>query len=155
MQTSADGKKLFRSSLIVLSVLAGTTALVTPVRPAFALSELKHQPGETPQKPADEADKAAPVEKEQQEDASPLELPLPDPLSYDFDLELISTSPERFREQMQLLRQRFHPMRMTDMKLLAYNEEPGPLALELKRGEKSIDPLFVDLVTRWPGKDKL
>jgi peptide deformylase len=47
------------------------------------------------------------------------------------------------------------PMRMTDMRLLAYNEEPGPLALELKRGEKNIDPLFVDLVTRWPGKDKL
>jgi hypothetical protein len=81
MQTSADGKKLFRSSLIALSVLMGTTALVAPVRPAFALSELKHQPGETPQKPAEEADKAAPVEKQQQqEDASPLELPMPDPL---------------------------------------------------------------------------
>ncbi|MEA3195575.1 MAG: peptide deformylase [Betaproteobacteria bacterium] len=47
------------------------------------------------------------------------------------------------------------PMRMTDLSLLAYNEEPGPLALELKKGEKNIDPLFVDLVTRWPGKDKL
>ncbi|MCR6498798.1 hypothetical protein MUO32_07140 [Shinella sp. CPCC 101442] len=49
------------------------------MRPAFALSELKHQPGEVPQKPAEEADKAAPVEEKQQ-DASPLELPLPDPL---------------------------------------------------------------------------
>jgi peptide deformylase len=48
-----------------------------------------------------------------------------------------------------------YPMRMTDLKLLAYNEEPGPLALEVKKGEKNIDPLFVDLVTRWPGKDKL
>ena len=48
-----------------------------------------------------------------------------------------------------------YPMRMTDLSLLAYNEEPGPLALELKKGEKDIDPLFVDLVTRWPGKDKL
>ena len=47
------------------------------------------------------------------------------------------------------------PMRMTDLRLLAYNEEPGPLALELKKGEKNIDPLFVDLVMRWPGKDKL
>ena len=47
------------------------------------------------------------------------------------------------------------PMRMTDMKLLAYNEEPGPLAREIKAGEKNIDPLFVDLVMRWPGKDKL
>lgn len=48
-----------------------------------------------------------------------------------------------------------YPMRMKDLSLLAYNEEPGPLALELKRGEKNIDPLFVDLVTRWPGKDRL
>ena len=48
-----------------------------------------------------------------------------------------------------------YPMRMKDLSLLAYNEEPGPLALELKRGEKNIDPLFVDLVMRWPGKDKL
>jgi peptide deformylase len=47
------------------------------------------------------------------------------------------------------------PMRMKDLSLLAYNEEPGPLAKEIKRGEKNIDPLFVDLVTRWPGKDKL
>ena len=47
------------------------------------------------------------------------------------------------------------PMRMTDMRLLAYNEEPGPLAKEIMKGEKNIDPLFVDLVTRWPGKDKL
>ena len=48
-----------------------------------------------------------------------------------------------------------YPMRMQDLSLLAYNEEPGPLALELKKGEKNIDPLFVDLVTCWPGKDKL
>jgi len=46
-------------------------------------------------------------------------------------------------------------MRMKDLSLLAYNEEPGPLALELKKGEKNIDPLFIDLVMRWPGKDKL
>jgi len=48
-----------------------------------------------------------------------------------------------------------YPMRMTDLSLLAYNEEPGPLAKEIRRGDKSIDPLFVDLVERWPGKDKL
>ena len=48
-----------------------------------------------------------------------------------------------------------YPMRMSDLSLLAYNEETGPLALELKKGEQNIDPLFVDLVTRWPGKDKL
>ena len=47
-----------------------------------------------------------------------------------------------------------YPMRMTDLSLLAYNEEPGPLAREIRQGDKSIDPLFVDLVERWPGKDK-
>ena len=45
-----------------------------------------------------------------------------------------------------------YPMRMTDLSLLAYNEEPGPLAEELARGEKTIDPLFIDLVERWPGR---
>ena len=80
MQTSADGKKLFRSSLIVLSVLFGTTALTAPLRPAFALSELKKEPEAQPQKPA-EGDDAAPVEeKQEEEETSPLELPMPDPL---------------------------------------------------------------------------
>ena len=85
MHTSADGKKLFRSSLILFSVLFGTTALVAPVRPAFALSELKKEPGEVPQKPADGAEttpaagsETPPVEEEEQ--TTPLELPMPDPL---------------------------------------------------------------------------
>ncbi len=42
-------------------------------------------------------------------------LPLPDPATYEFDLELISTPPEQFREQMQLIKQRFHPMRLSDV----------------------------------------
>jgi peptide deformylase len=46
------------------------------------------------------------------------------------------------------------PMRMTDLSLLAYNDEPGPLARELASGEKSIDPLFIDLVERWPGRQR-
>jgi peptide deformylase len=45
-----------------------------------------------------------------------------------------------------------YPMRMTDLLLLAYNEEPGPLAREVAAGEEAIDPLFVDLVERWPGR---
>ena len=45
-----------------------------------------------------------------------------------------------------------YPMRMTDLSLLAYNEEPGPLAREVAAGEEAIDPLFVDLVERWPGR---
>jgi peptide deformylase len=44
------------------------------------------------------------------------------------------------------------PMRMTDLSLLAYNEEPGPLAREVAADPKGIDPLFIDLVERWPGR---
>ena len=44
------------------------------------------------------------------------------------------------------------PMRMTDLSLLAYNDEPGPLAKEVMAGSESIDPLFIDLVERWPGR---
>jgi peptide deformylase len=47
-----------------------------------------------------------------------------------------------------------YPMRMTDLSLLAYNEEPGPLALEVAADAKGIDPLFIDLVERWPGRQR-
>jgi peptide deformylase len=47
-----------------------------------------------------------------------------------------------------------YPMRMTDLSLLAYNEEPGPLARELAENPKGIDPLFADLVQRWPGRSR-
>jgi hypothetical protein len=43
-------------------------------------------------------------------------------------------------------------MRMTDLSLLAYNDEPGPLARELASDPGGIDPLFVDLVERWPAR---
>ena len=46
------------------------------------------------------------------------------------------------------------PMRMTDLSLLAYNDEPGPLAREVHESPKGIDPLFVDLVERWPGRQR-
>jgi peptidoglycan/xylan/chitin deacetylase (PgdA/CDA1 family) len=42
-------------------------------------------------------------------------MPLPDPDTFDFDLELISTSPERFRTQMMRLKERFRPMRLSDV----------------------------------------
>lgn len=45
-----------------------------------------------------------------------------------------------------------YPMRMTDLSLLAYNDEPGPLAKEVAGDPKGIDPLFIDLVERWPGR---
>ena len=48
------------------------------------------------------------------------------------------------------------PMRMTDLSLLAYNDEPGPLAREVSANPafaaSRIDPLFIDLVERWPGR---
>jgi peptide deformylase len=47
-----------------------------------------------------------------------------------------------------------YPMRMTDLALLAYNDEPGPLAREVVADPKGIDPLFIDLVERWPGRER-
>jgi len=44
------------------------------------------------------------------------------------------------------------PMRMTDLALLAYNDEPGPLAREVAADASGIDPLFIDLVERWPAR---
>src|SRR5437868_1669637 len=45
-----------------------------------------------------------------------------------------------------------YPMRMTDLRLLAYNDEPGPLAREVASNPAGIDPLFIDLVERWRGR---
>ena len=44
-----------------------------------------------------------------------------------------------------------YPMRMADLSLLAYNDEPGPLAEDVA-AESNIDPLFRDLVERWPAR---
>ena len=46
------------------------------------------------------------------------------------------------------------PQRMTDLTLLAYNDEPGPLAREVHENPDGIDPLFIDLVERWPGRGR-
>ena len=43
-----------------------------------------------------------------------------------------------------------YPMRMTDLSLLAFNDAPGPLAEHAAREPAAIDPLFLDLVARWP-----
>ena len=45
-----------------------------------------------------------------------------------------------------------YPMRMTDLSLLAFNDSPGPLATQAARGRDDIDPLFLDLVDRWPNR---
>jgi len=47
-----------------------------------------------------------------------------------------------------------YPMRMTDLSLLAYNDEPGPLTREVMADRSGIDPLFIDLVERWPGRER-
>ena len=46
-----------------------------------------------------------------------------------------------------------YPMRMTDLSLLSYNDEPGPLAEDAAAGSK-IDPLFKRLVDDWPGRPR-
>ena len=46
------------------------------------------------------------------------------------------------------------PMRMTDLSLLAFDDAPGPLAAEARDGAGLIDPLFLDLVGRWPTRER-
>jgi peptidoglycan/xylan/chitin deacetylase (PgdA/CDA1 family) len=53
-------------------------------------------------------------------------MPLPNPATYEFDLELISTPPERFREQMLLLKQRYNPMRLSDVAAALNAGKPLP-----------------------------
>lgn len=45
-----------------------------------------------------------------------------------------------------------YPMRMTDLSQLAFNDSPGPLAEHAARAPGEIDPLFLDLVARWPDR---
>jgi peptide deformylase len=47
-----------------------------------------------------------------------------------------------------------YPMRMTDLSKLAFNEAPGALALEAKDVAHLIDPVFLDLVERWPARER-
>lgn len=51
---------------------------------------------------------------------------LPDPATFDFDLELISTSPERFRAQMEMVKRRFRPMRLSDVAAMLEAGKPLP-----------------------------
>ena len=47
-----------------------------------------------------------------------------------------------------------YPMRMTDMSTLAFNDSPGPLAEDAAAEAERIDPLFLDLVAHWPGRER-
>ena len=46
-----------------------------------------------------------------------------------------------------------YPMRMTDLSLLAFNAEPGPLAEEAVR-TPDLDPALRTLVEAWPAREK-
>lgn len=45
-----------------------------------------------------------------------------------------------------------YPMRMPDLALLAFNDEPGQLARDVSDDPGAIDPLYVDMVERWPAR---
>jgi peptide deformylase len=47
-----------------------------------------------------------------------------------------------------------YPMRMDDLSMLAFNEAPGPLAEEAAKCPDQLDPLFLDLVERWPARTR-
>lgn len=49
---------------------------------------------------------------------------------------------------------RLYPTRMSDLSLLAFNDSPGALAEEVAAEADRIDPLFVDLVERWPTRER-
>ena len=42
-----------------------------------------------------------------------------------------------------------YPMRMK-VSYFGYNDTPGDIARDAKKNKKSIDPLFLDLVRKWP-----
>jgi hypothetical protein len=43
---------------------------------------------------------------------------------------------------------------MDDLSLLAFNEAPGALAEEAAENPAQVDPLFLDLVERWPARQR-
>ena len=43
-----------------------------------------------------------------------------------------------------------YPMRMKDFTYFGYNDTPGDIARDAKKNKRSIDPLFLDLVKKWP-----
>jgi peptidoglycan/xylan/chitin deacetylase (PgdA/CDA1 family) len=53
-------------------------------------------------------------------------LEVADPTAFDFDLNLVSASPEQFRRQMLLVRQRFNPMSFHDLIVALDNGSPLP-----------------------------
>ncbi|MAJ24412.1 MAG: peptide deformylase [Rickettsiales bacterium] len=46
-----------------------------------------------------------------------------------------------------------YPLRMKDFSYFGYNDTPGDIARDIKKNKYSIDPLFLDLVKKWPYKN--
>ena len=43
-----------------------------------------------------------------------------------------------------------YPMQMKDFTYFGYNDSPGDIARDAIKNKESIDPLFLDLVKKWP-----
>ena len=43
-----------------------------------------------------------------------------------------------------------YPMRMIDLSKFGFNDTPGDVAKDMIKNKSSIDPLFLDLVKKWP-----
>ena len=48
-----------------------------------------------------------------------------------------------------------YPMRMKNFTYFGYNDTPGDIARDAKINKTSIDPLFLDLVRKWPEKESI
>ena len=42
---------------------------------------------------------------------------------------------------------------MNDLSKFGYNDTPGDIARDMKKNQNNIDPLFIDLVRKWPLKN--
>ncbi|MDP6953219.1 MAG: peptide deformylase [Alphaproteobacteria bacterium] len=49
---------------------------------------------------------------------------------------------------------RLYPSRMDDMSLLSFDDAPGALAEDAAGQPDQVDPLFLDLVERWPNREQ-
>ena len=66
------------------------------------------------------------------------------------DLEAYSTWAALIQHEYDHLNGILYPMRMNDFTYFGYNDSPGDIARDAKKNKTSIDPLFLDLVKKWP-----
>ena len=48
-----------------------------------------------------------------------------------------------------------YPMRMKNLSKFGFNDTPGDIAEDAQKNRSSIDPLFLDLVKKWPENKNL